>query len=271
MDLAFLQAKSRGLRRDTLSCIASIGIGHVGGALSIIDILTVLYYGVMKVEPKNPKMEGRDRLVLSKGHGGPALYSVLADKEYFPKSELETLNRLGTNLPSHCDMLRTPGIDMTAGSLGQGFSCAVGIAVGSKIKKEDACVYAIIGDGESQEGIIWEAAMYAAHKKLDNLIAFCDLNLYQIDGAVEDVNSLGDIKAKWESFGWKVQEVDGHDHMAILGAIENAKTIKGCPHMILARTVKGKGVSFIEQAGATNHNMPITKEQLQAALAELAG
>jgi len=238
--------------------------------LSIVDILTALYYEVMNVDPKNPKMEGRDRLVLSKGHGGPAVYSVLADKGYFPKSELYTLNKPGTNLPSHCDMLRTPGIDMTAGSLGQGFSCAVGIAIGGKIKKEDSYVYTIIGDGESQEGIIWEAAMLAAHKKLDNLIAFCDLNLFQIDGAVKDINTLGDVKAKWESFGWDVQEINGHDHKEILKAIEKAKKEKDRPHMILAHTIKGKGVSYIEAAGATNHNMPVTKEQLATALAELA-
>jgi len=270
MEQSFMQNKSRELRRDTMNCIASIGVGHIGGALSIVDILTVLYYEVMNVDPKNPQMEGRDRFVLSKGHGGPAVYSVLADKGFFPKSELNTLNLLGTNLPSHCDMLRTPGIDMTAGSLGQGFSCAVGIAIGSKIKKDGSFVYAIIGDGESQEGIIWEAAMYAAQKELDNLIAFSDLNVYQIDGAVKDINSLGDVKAKWESFGWNTQEIDGHDHTAILNAIEKAKTVKGKPHMILAHTIKGKGVSYIEQAGATNHNMPITKEQLEIALAELA-
>jgi len=252
-----------------VECIGSIGVGHFGGALSIVDILTILYYKVMNIDPKNPKMEGRDRFVLSKGHGGPAVYSVLADKGYFPKSELATLNRLGTNLPSHCDMLLTPGVDMTAGSLGQGFSCAVGIALGSKIKKEDSHVYTIIGDGESQEGIIWEAAMYAAHKKLDNLIAFCDYNKYQIDGSTDEINSLGDLAAKWRSFGWDTHEIDGHDHDAILQVIDKCKATKGRPHMVIAHTIKGKGVSFIEAAGATNHNMPISNEQLAAALAEL--
>jgi len=253
-----------------MECIGSIGVGHVGGALSIVDILTVLYYKVMNVDPKKPKMEGRDRFVLSKGHGGPAVYCVLADKGYFPKSELATLNQLGTHLPSHCDMLLTPGVDMTAGSLGQGFSCAVGSALGSKIKQEDSHVYAIIGDGESQEGIIWEAAMYAAHKKLDNLIAFCDYNKYQIDGPTDEINSLGDLAAKWRGFGWDIHEIDGHDHDAILCTIDKCKATKGQPHMVIAHTVKGKGVSFVEAAGAANHNMPISKEQLAAALAELA-
>ncbi|HHW00284.1 MAG TPA: transketolase [Clostridiaceae bacterium] len=269
MDKASFEEKSKEIRRLTIECIGNLGVGHIGGCLSIVDVLTVLYYSQMNVDPANPKMEGRDRLIISKGHAGPALYATLASKGFFPKDELYTLNRLGTNLPSHCDMNKTPGVDMTTGALGQGFSCAVGIAIGSKIKKDGAYIYTIIGDGESQEGQIWEAAMLAAHKKLDNLIAFTDYNKLQIDGPIDEVNSLSDLPAKWESFGWHVQRIDGHDHFAIYEAIEKAKKTEGKPSMIILDTIKGKGVSFIEAVGAGNHNMPITKEQLEAALQEL--
>lgn len=268
-DKSFFEEKSKEIRRLTMECIGSLGVGHVGGCLSIVDLLTVLYYSKMNIDPTNPKMEGRDRLIISKGHAGPALYATLASKGFFPKDELYTLNKLGTNLPSHCDMNKTPGVDMTTGSLGQGFSCAVGIAIGSKIKKDGAYIYTIIGDGESQEGQIWEAAMLAAHKKLDNLIAFTDYNKLQIDGPVDEINSLSDLPAKWKSFGWHVQRIDGHDHIAIDEAIEKAKEYKGKPSMIILDTIKGKGVSFVEEAGVGNHNMPITKEQLETALEEL--
>lgn len=261
--------KSKRIRYLTVDCIGHLGVGHIGGALSICDLLTVLYYGEMNVDPKNPKMPGRDRLICSKGHAGPALYAVLADKGFFPMEMLHTLNQMGTRLPSHCDMNLTPGIDMTTGSLGQGFSCAVGVAVGSHIRKDGATIYAIIGDGESQEGQIWEAAMYAASQKLDHLIAFTDLNGGQIDGWVDEVNSLGDIEGKWRGFGWDVQRIDGHDHQAIKNAIARAKSVAGKPHMILLDTVKGKGVSFVEAAAPVNHNMNLTKEQTAAALAEL--
>jgi transketolase len=270
MDYHFLQEKSRQIRRDTVACIADLGVGHIGGALSIVDILVVLYYGLMRVDPVNPKMEGRDRFVLSKGHGGPAVYAVLADKGYFPRELLGTLNRIGTRLPSHCDMHLTPGIDMTTGSLGQGFSAAVGVALGGRIKKENSFVYAVIGDGESQEGQIWVAAMLAGNRKMDNLIAFCDRNGCQIDGPVDEINSLGDLAAKWRAFGWDVQEIDGHDHEAIYNAAQRARGEGGRPHMIICDTVKGKGVSFVEEAGCGNHNMNISKEQYAQAMAELA-
>jgi transketolase len=270
MDIYFLREKSKQIRRDTVVCIAELGVGHLGGALSIVDILVVLYYGVMRIDPANPKMENRDRFILSKGHGGPAVYAILADKGYFPRELLGTLNKIGTSLPSHCDMNLTVGIDMTTGSLGQGFSAAVGVAIGGRIKKENAWVYTIIGDGESQEGQIWEAAMLAGNRRLDNLIAFCDRNGYQIDGKVDEVNSLGDLGAKWRAFGWDVQEINGHDHEAILNALQNAQGRNGKPHMIICNTVKGKGVSFAEQAGVGNHNMNISKEQYAMAMAELA-
>lgn len=260
---------SRRIRYLTVDCIGHLGVGHIGGALSICDLLAVLYYGKMNIDPKNPQMEGRDRLVCSKGHAGPAIYAVLAEKGYFPLEMLHTLNQIGTRLPSHCDMNLTPGIDMTTGSLGQGFSCAVGVAKGSKIRKDHATIYTIIGDGETQEGQIWEAAMFASHQKLDNLIAFTDLNGGQIDGWTWEVNTLGDIDEKWRTFGWHTQRIDGHDHVAIDKAIDAAKAAPGQPHMIILETVKGKGVSFVEEASPLNHNMNFSKEQVAAALAEL--
>lgn len=269
-DKALCKAKSKEIRRLTVKGIGHLGVGHIGGCLSVVDVLSVLYYDVMRVDPKQPKMQGRDRLVISKGHCGPALYSVLSMRGFIPESELFTLNQMDTNLPSHCDMNRTAGVDMTTGSLGQGFSCAVGVAIGSKLRADGANIYSIIGDGESQEGQIWEAAMLAAHKKLDNLIAFTDWNGLQIDGTTDQVNSLGDLAAKWAAFGWHTQSVDGHDHEAVYCAITDAQNAKGSPHMILLRTVKGSGVSFIEKMGATNHNATLSKEQVQEALAELA-
>ena len=267
-----LERICKDIREQTLRSIASIGIGHVGGCLSVVEVLAALYYKHMNIDPKRPDMEGRDRFVLSKGHAGPALYATLALKGYFPLEDLLTLNASGTNLPSHCDMLKTVGIDMTTGSLGQGFSCAVGVAMGSKIKKDGATIYTIIGDGESQEGQIWEAAMLAAHRKLDNLIAFTDYNKLQIDGPVAEINDLEPLGDKWRSFGWHVISVDdGNDLDAIDRAITDAKAQKSRPTMIIAHTKKGKGVSFVEERGAANHNMPFTAEDLEKALVEIGG
>lgn len=269
-NIELMQRKSQEIRRLTVESIGNLGVGHIGGCLSIVDILTVLYYDIMNIDPKEPKKVGRDRLIISKGHGGPALYATLALKGFFPKEELLTLNKLGTNLPSHCDMNRTIGVDMTTGSLGQGFSASVGIALGSKIRGDGATIYTIIGDGESQEGQIWEAAMLAPNKKLDNLIAFTDFNNLQIDGTVDEINSLGDLESKWKSFGWHTQEIDGHNFTAIKNAIIDAKNETDKPSMIILKTIKGKGVSFVEAAGAGNHNMPVTKEQMALALEELS-
>ena len=257
------------IRALTIECISSIGQGHIGGSLSIVDALTVLYYKHMNVDPKNPKMEGRDRLVVSKGHAGPSVYATLAHKGYFPKEELLTLNRIGTNLPSHCDMNKTPGVDMTAGSLGQGLSCACGMALGSKLSQDNAYIYCIIGDGESQEGQIWEASMFAAHEKLDNLIVMLDYNKLQLCGYTEDVMSIHDPAKKWESFGFYVQSIDGNDINAVDAAITNAKQNKGKPSMIVLNTIKGKGFSYSENAGIDNHSMPISAEILQKAKEEL--
>lgn len=268
-DAVLAKEKAREVRLYTMECIGNLGVGHVGGCLSIAEVLSVLYYGVMNVDPKNSKMEGRDRLIVSKGHAGPAVYAVLASKGYIPYEELMTLNQIGTNLPSHCDMNKTNGVDMTTGSLGQGFSCAVGVALGSQLKKDGASIYAIIGDGESQEGQIWEAAMFAAQKKLSNLIAFTDYNHMQIDGTVEEINELSDLQKKWTSFGWNTYSIDGHDVQAIYDAVQSAKSQTEKPSMILLNTVKGKGVSYIEQAGVGNHNMPVSAEQLELIRNEL--
>ncbi len=265
------ELKCKEIRKSILTEIGTLGVGHIGGSLSIVELLIVLYNKHMNVDPKNPQKEGRDRLIVSKGHSGPAVYAVLADVGYFPKEWLLTLNQPGTNLPSHCDMNRTPGIDMTTGSLGQGFSCAVGIAMASKIRDDGAKIYTIIGDGESQEGQIWEAAMFASHHKLNNLIAFTDYNKLQLDDSVENICSLEPLSDKWRAFGWEVIEVDnGNDCNQIDEAVSRAKTSEK-PVMIILNTVKGCGVRFAEEAGVSNHSMPVTQEMFEEGLKELGG
>ena len=269
-----LKEVCKDIRCDILRCIGHLGVGHIGGCLSVVELLAVLYFQEMNIDPKQPKMAGRDRFVCSKGHAGPAVYAALANRGYFDKAELLTLNQSGTNLPSHCDMNRTVGIDMTAGSLGQGFSCAVGIALGSKLEKDGATVYALVGDGESQEGQIWEAAMFAAAKKLDNLIAFTDYNKLQIDGTVAEVNDIAPLAEKWAAFGWNVIDVeDGNDVEQVSEAVKHAKLGLGGgkPTMIILNTVKGKGVKWIEDLGAGNHNTNISEEQAEAAIREIRG
>ena len=266
-----LKEKAKEIRYHTCDAIATHGAGHLGGCMSCVELITVLYYKVLNVDPKNPQMEGRDRVVMSKGHAGPTLYATLALKGFFPMDWLKTLNAPNTNLPSHCDMNKTPGIDFTAGSLGQGFGCAVGLAKGSQIMKDGAYIYAILGDGESQEGSIWEAAMTASQQKLGNLIAFTDYNNMQIDGDVSDICDIADLGAKWRAFGWHTIELeDGHDLAAIDAAITEAKQADK-PSMIILNTVKGKGVKFIEEMGFGNHSIPMTKEQMEAAIAEIRG
>ena len=262
------------IRCDIMTTIGHLGVGHIGGCLSLAELLTVLYFKEMHIDPKNPKMPGRDRLVCSKGHAGPAIYAALANRGYFDKAELLTLNQSGTHLPSHCDMNLTTGIDMTTGSLGQGFSCAVGVALGSKLEDDGATIYAIVGDGESQEGQIWEAAMFAAAKKLDNLIAFTDYNKLQIDGPVAEVNDVAPLAEKWAAFGWNVIDVeDGNDLDQVEAAIEHAKLGRGGekPTMVILNTKKGCGVKWIEDLGAGNHNTNVSEEQAAAAIAEIRG
>ena len=269
-----LKAVCKDIRLDTIRCIGHLGVGHIGGCLSIVELLGVLYFDAMRIDPKNPKMAGRDRLVVSKGHAGPAVYAALANRGYFDKSWLMTLNQSGTNLPSHCDMNRTVGVDMTAGSLGQGFSCAVGIALGSKLEEDGATIYALIGDGESQEGQIWEAGMFAAAKKLDNLIAFTDYNKLQIDGTVAEVNDIAPLAEKWAAFGWNVIDVeDGNDVEQVSEAVKHAKLGigGGRPTMVILNTKKGCGVKWIEDLGAGNHNCKITEEQAEEAIRVIRG
>lgn len=250
------------IRLETMKEMGNLGFGHLGGAMSVVETLAVLYGDVMKIDPRNPEWEDRDWFICSKGHAGPAIYAALALKGYFPVEELMTLNKPGTNLPSHCDMNKTIGIDMTTGSLGQGASAAVGIAMGHRMDGRCNKTYLVLGDGELQEGQVWEAALLAAHQKLDNLITFIDCNKQQLDGYTKDINSLGDIKRKFEEFGWHAQEVDGASIKEIHEAIEKAKTVKGKPSVIVLHTIKGKGISFAEGV-VDNHHMVISKEQAE--------
>lgn len=257
------------IRKETIKCIGKIGVGHIGGALSIADVLAVLYSGEMNIDPADPKKDDRDMLVVSKGHAGPAVYATLALKGYFPMDMLETLNRPGTDLPSHCDMNHTPGIDMTTGSLGQGASSAMGIACANRLKGYDNYTYLILGDGEIEEGQVWEAAIFANAKKLTRLIAFVDYNQCQIDDYVQDLCALGDIAKKFESFGWYAQNVeDGNDVEQIMAAVARAKAQDEKPSVIVLKTVKGKGYSKIE-GSLGSHNMPVSAEMVEEALAEL--
>ena len=256
------------IRIEALKSIARVGVGHIGGCFSVADVLAVLYGTVMKVRPEEPKWEGRDYLVLSKGHSGPALYAALAIKGFFPLELLKTLNVPGTKLPSHADRLKTPGIDMSTGSLGQGASSSAGIALGLKLKGLPNRVYAIVGDGECNEGEVWEMALFAHQYNLDNLILFVDYNKQQIDGYTDEILALGDIAAKFEQFGWFSQSINGHDVQDIYQAIQCAQEVQGKPSVIVLNTVKGKGVSFWA-GNRNNHNISVSPEQYELALAEL--
>ncbi len=268
-DLKSLESIAKNIRRSIVSMICEAKSGHPGGSLSIVDVLTALYYDEMNIDPLKPKMEGRDRFVLSKGHAAPALYAVLAEKGYFPKEELMTLRKFGSHLQGHPDMKKVPGVEISTGSLGQGLSVANGMALNAKIFKEDYRVYVMIGDGELQEGQIWEAAMTAAHYKLDNICAFVDSNNLQIDGNVDAVMGVEPLDKKWEAFGWNVLSIDGHNFEEIFSALAAAKACKGKPTLILAKTIKGKGVSFMENVCGFHGTAP-TVEERDKALAELA-
>ncbi len=269
-ELTRLEEKASTIRKITIEMIGKLGVGHVGGALSIADVLAALYYKYMRVDPTNPKWIERDRFVLSKGHAGPALYAVLADKGYFPYEWINTLNQPNTNLPSHCDRLKTPGVDMTAGSLGQGLSAAIGMALAARIDRMPIRVYALIGDGESQEGQIWEAAMYAPNQRLDNLTVFLDYNRMQIDGTTDEINCMDPLSDRWKAFGWHTIQIPGHNLEAICNAIDIALETKGKPTMIILETIKGKGISFAE-GKVSSHNMPLSEDQMLQALQELGG
>ena len=258
------------IRKDIVSMICKSKSGHPGGSLSAVEILTALYFDQMNIDPTNPKMEDRDRFVLSKGHAAPALYATLAERGYFEKEELNHLRKLGSMLQGHPDMKKIPGVEMSTGSLGQGFSVACGMAMAAKLDNAPWNVYALLGDGEVQEGIIWEAAMSAAHYKLDNMIAFLDYNGLQIDGDVESVMNINPIEDKFRTFGWNVITIDGHDFDQIFAALDMAKDTVDKPTMIIAKTIKGKGVSFMENQASWHGSAP-SEEQLEQALSELGG
>ena len=259
--------KSKELRRDIVKMLNVAKSGHPGGSLSELEILIALYYEVMNIDPKNPTKEDRDLFVLSKGHACPGLYAVLADKGYFPKDDLWTLRKAESKLQGHPDSHKTKGIDVNAGSLGQGASVAVGLAIAAKRKGKGQKVYCLLGDGESQEGLVWEAAMAAAHYKLDNLTFILDNNGLQIDGKNDEVMSLGNIKAKFDAFGFRTFEVDGHNVEEIVKALN--ENVTGQPKFIQAHTVKGKGISFMENNVGWHGKAP-SDEELETAMKELA-
>ena len=260
-----LKVIAEGIRLVTLQTFANLGFGHVGGAMSIIEALAVLYGGELRCDPAIPDWKDRDRLVMSKGHAGPALYATLCLRGFFAKEKLLELNQGGGSLPSHCDMHKTPGIDMTTGSLGQGMSTAIGIAIGCRLNGSGSYTYLILGDGECDEGQVWEGAMFAAHNKLGGLIALVDWNKQQLDGYTKDVINLGDVEAKFKAFGWHAQTVDGHDPGGIKEAIVEAKNVKDKPSVIVLDTIKGYGCNFAENI-AGNHHMNFTREQIDKAV-----
>ena len=241
-----LKRVANDVRLGIIESVYNAGCGHPGGSLSIADVLTYLYFKEMNVDPKNPKMEDRDRFVLSKGHTAPGLYSVLAHRGFFPVEELKTLRKTDSRLQGHPDMKGIPGVDMTTGSLGLGISAACGMALSGKVYGKDYRVYTVVGDGESEEGQVWEAAMFAAHYKLDNLVAIVDLNGLQIDGKITEVMNPTPHDEKFLAFGWHVITINGHDFDEIEAAFEEAKTVKGKPTVIISKSVKGKGVSYME-------------------------
>jgi len=265
-----LKEIARNIRRDIVSMIHTSKSGHPGGSLSSVEILTALYFDEMNIDTNNCKMEDRDRFVLSKGHAAPVLYATLAHKGYFDREELNGLRKINRMLQGHPDMKGTPGVEMSTGSLGQGFSVACGMAMASKLDNAPWRVYALLGDGEVQEGIVWEAAMSAAHYKLDNMVAFLDYNGLQIDGKTEDVMNIGSIVDKFKAFGWNVIEIDGHDFDQIFAALDMAKETVGKPTMVVAKTIKGKGISFMENEAGWHGAAP-SDSDLERALLDLGG
>ena len=258
------------LRISIINMLYKSQSGHPGGSLSACEIVTALYFKEMRVDPTNANWDERDRFVLSKGHAAPVIYAALAEKGYFPKEELSNLRKIDSMLQGHPDMKGTPGVDMTTGSLGQGLSAANGMALAGKIDKKDYRVYALLGDGEVQEGIVWEAAMFAAHYKLDNMTVFLDHNGLQIDGRNKDVMNIEPIDDKFKAFGWHVISIDGHNFEEIFNAIDEAKKVEGKPTIIIAKTIKGKGVSFMENQVGWHGKAP-NKEEAEKALDELGG
>ena len=268
MDTLALKKMANEVRKGIVTAVHSAKSGHPGGSLSAADILTYLYFEEMNIDPKDPKKADRDRFVLSKGHIAPALYSTLAHRGYFPVEDLTTLRHVGSYLQGHPDMKHIPGVDMSSGSLGQGSSAAVGMALSAKLSNDSYRVYTLLGDGEIQEGQVWEAAMFAGSRKLDNLVVIVDNNGLQIDGPIDEVNSPYPIGAKFEAFNFNVVEIDGHDFDQIADAFKQAKECKGKPTAIIMKTIKGKGVSFMENQVSWHGSAP-NDEQCKQALEEL--
>ena len=263
-----IKVVAKRIRRHIITIIGNAGSGHPGGSLSAVDIVTTLYWKVLHHKPANPHWIDRDRFILSKGHAAPMLYSVLAECGYFPASELTTLRQMDSRLQGHADRTATPGVEMSSGSLGQGLSFGIGIALAARLDSRDYRTYVLLGDGECNEGQVWEAAMAATHFKLDNLVAIVDKNGLQIDGPTCDVMNTEPMEKKWEAFGWYVIEVDGHDFTQLYEAFEKAKTVKGQPTVLIARTIKGKGVSFMENVAGFHGKAP-NKDELDIAMKEL--
>ncbi len=268
LNISQLESRAKNSRKLILKMLSEAASGHPGGSLSAIDIVTALYFHEMKHDPQNPQWEDRDIFVMGKGHGVPALYATLAAAGYFPESELMSLRKIGSRLQGHPDRVRCPGIEASTGSLGQGLSIAQGYAMAAKLNHQDKRVYCIIGDGESQEGQVWEAALSIPKFKLNNLVVILDHNLYQIDGAVKDIMNIEPVNDKWKAFGFNVIEIDGHNMNEILGAFEKARGEKSKPTFINAHTIKGKGVSFMENENHW-HGVAPNAEELKKALAEL--
>ncbi|MBM4445880.1 MAG: transketolase [Chloroflexi bacterium] len=264
-----LEKMAKQLRRHVITMIATAGSGHPGGSLSAADIVTALYFKVMRHDPRNPQWPDRDRFVLSKGHAAPILYAALAECGYFPVEELSTLRKLGSRLQGHTDRTLTPGVEMSAGSLGQGLSFGIGVALAGRLDKRGYHTYVLLGDGECEEGQIWEAAMSAPHFQLDNLTVVVDHNGIQLDGRCCDIMGLESLADKWRAFNWHVIEIDGHEMKQILQALKEAREIKGRPTVIIANTVKGKGVSFME-GNVDFHGKAPNAQETEIALKELA-
>jgi transketolase len=263
-----LKKISNNVRRGILDLTFYGSSSHLGGSLSVVEILVTLYFEVMRIDPQNPLLPERDRFILSKGHAAPALYSVLAERGFFPKEELKTFCKNGTRLQKHMDMHKIPGIDASSGSLGQGLSIAIGMALADRMDKKNRFVYVVMGDGELQEGQIWEGAMAAGNLKLDHLIAFVDANQMQVDGFVKDIMNVEPLEDKWKSNNWDVQRINGNEQEQILDAIQTAKQFKDKPHLIIADTVKGKGVDFMEYQ-VDWHSKGLTEEEYQKAIAQV--
>lgn len=263
-----LKAMAKKLRRHVITMIAAAGSGHPGGSLSAADIITALYFRVLRYKPEDPRWSERDRFILSKGHAAPILYAALAEAGYFPVAELATLRKLDSRLQGHTDSNLTPGVEMSAGSLGMGLSFGIGVALAARLDSKTYRTYVLLSDGECEEGQTWEAALFAAHFKIDNLTAVVDFNGMQLSGWIRDIMNLEPFAQKWQAFGWHTIEIDGHDFEQILSAFQAAEKVKGKPTVIIARTVKGKGVSFMENNVAFHGKAP-TKEEAERALKEL--